>query len=104
MLELVEFPNCCTMKVIVGFGGTEIAGRRLRDNDTTEEDLLQEVNGLVDLARRRGNAIVLATINNEQEQARRVLAQAGFGGRSRWANKDTHPETTVRLYYKRLNP
>lgn len=103
MLELRDFPNCCTMQVIVGFGGTDVAGARLATNPSDRAELATQIETLCTQARRSGKAIVHATTNNEQTEAVAALRESGFA-HSRWAEKTQHPETTVRSWYKRLNP
>jgi RNase P/RNase MRP subunit POP5 len=99
------------MKMIVGLGSSRTADANARagtldaqgHDTTTEAGLTRAINELVERARREGNAIVMASTNSQQELAVQVLRASGFA-RSRWAEKSRHPETRVRLWYKRLNP
>ncbi len=103
MLDLHPFPVCCTMQVITGFGGTEVAGAHTRGREATVDQLVTDLEQCCHTALDRGMAIVTATTNDQQTNANSALRQAGFA-HSRWAAKTQHPETTVRIWYKRLNP
>ena len=100
-LRVRDFPVCCTMKVITGFGGTQVAGMHTRDVVHTEAEMLEDLERIIREQRGR-MAILTATTNDEQTDANNALREAGFA-HSRWAEKESHPETRVRLWYKRLN-
>jgi hypothetical protein len=103
MLDVREVPNCCTMKILTGFGGSAHGGLHSRDREYTRPDLVAELIEKCDELRERGMAIVMATTSSDQEIAIASLREAGFA-HSKWASKTTHRETQIRVWYKRLNP
>lgn len=102
MLDILDFPNCCTMKVLSGFGGSTVAGRRTRDRQATQEQIREDLVTYQERLRVQGMAMAICTTNNEQVDANRALIAEGFA-HSKWAIKGNHSETRVRLWYKRLN-
>ena len=100
MLRTNDMPGCCTMKVLSGFGNTHTTLTN-RDRVTTRQELVAELRQIETTLRESGNATILATINSEQTLAAEALVEAGYA-HSKWHKKGRHPETQVRLYYRRL--
>lgn len=104
MATLHPFPGCCTMRVVVGLGETDTAGRAARDamGDTSVAGLERDLAEMERQARGQGAGIIVAAINNQQANAVQALRNQQWA-HSRWASKTYHPETQIRLYYKRIN-
>lgn len=101
-LMVRDFPVCCTMKILTGFGGTRVAGRHTHGVNMSRAEMDADLGRIITEQRDRGMAVLSATTNDEQTDANAALRAAGFA-HSRWASKGNHPETRVRLWYKRLN-
>lgn len=103
-MELLNFPGCCTARVLVGFGGTDMASyHRFSKGDDSDEQMFKEIMEHLLTAHRTGMAIVFATTNSQQEQANRVLPQAGFK-KTDTAAKENHQEFTLTGWVYTLNP
>lgn len=102
MLDVFDMPNCCTMKVLSGFGQSAHGGLHSRNRQTTEDGIVRDIEEQITLRRQQGMAMLLATTTDEQENANRALRRCGFA-HSRFAEKTRHPRTRVRLWYLRLN-
>lgn len=107
MPTIHNVPGCCTALMMVGLGPTDTAGIRARtanaQNDNTVDGLVVGINQHIENARHNGFAILMATTTNQQLAGIEALRRCGFA-HSKWAEKTRHPETRVRLWYKRLNP
>ena len=103
MVAVVAMPNCCTMRVLTGFGQSAHGGLHSRDAEYTQPELVIEIREKCEEERLRGMAVLTATTSDDQEVAIASLREAGFA-HSRWAEKTNHPDTRVRIWYKRLNP
>lgn len=98
--RMIRFPHCCVAKLLIGFGETDVTD--IADGAEYNPDVLQEeILKRVRKAREEGNAVLIATTNDEQEIANEVLEETGFYS-SEWMEKDKHPETKVKLWWKAL--
>lgn len=103
-MQIKPYPNCCTAKVVVGFGQTETADWEIRpegDGLSVEEikaQLGEKLNsyGMAHLA-------ILSCITNDQQvNANQALEEVGFLS-SDWMSKKAHPETQVKLWWFPIN-
>jgi hypothetical protein len=101
-IDVRPFPNCCTMAVLTGFGGSAHGGAHSREREHTQEELVGFINTACTEQRDLGMAILTATTSDDQTLAVAALREAGFA-HSRWAEKINHRDTRVRVWYKRLN-
>lgn len=95
------FPECCTAKVIAGFGETGTASINTYQ-DTTEEELNTQLNSMENYSKDCGNAVVVITLNSDQKTGDKVLRSRGYK-HSKWMSKTQHPLQKLRVYYKALN-
>lgn len=97
----VDFPHCCTAKIIYGFGGTTTADVNAYQIATKEELNLQ-IEAKERYAKTTGNAVVIITLNSAQKIGDKVLRSRGYK-HSKWMSKSAHPKVKLRVYYKALN-
>lgn len=95
------FPECCTAKVVAGFGETSTASINNR-MQTTEEDLITQLRSIERYSRSTGNAVVVVTLNSDQKLGDKVLRSSGYK-HSKWMSKTSHSNKKLRVYYKALN-
>jgi len=93
-----EFPYCCTMKILAGFGQSEVAegGSLIVHEDTIRafiERKKEEYNHL---------AALVITTNTEQTIVNKVLVSMGFK-KTKWMSKDQHSNTKVRIWWLPLH-
>lgn len=93
-----SYPNCCTAKVVVGFGQTETAdyGIRPENNELSVEEIKASLGKT--LNRMHGMAVVSCITNDQQVNANQALEECGFLS-SDWMSKQQHPETKVKLWW-----
>lgn len=100
-MQVLQFPGCCTAKVIVGFGEEAAASYRA-DREYTDRSMAQELDRLIrgpQIGSRMGSVVVQLT--SRQQRGIRVLGTLGF--KSTVAQpKDNHSDTS--LYTLTLNP
>lgn len=102
-MQIKAYPNCCTTKVLVGFGETDTSDWEIRpDNAYTVEDIKKSLGKVLNLKRSRGMATVSCITNNEQLAANQALEECGFLS-SDWMSKSNHPETMIKLWWFPLN-
>lgn len=96
----VGFPNCCTARVLKGFGDGECVydSGDYMDHKTRVTRIKRELN----MAKADGMGIVTAITSTEQKEGAKALRECGFRS-SKWASKDQHPETKIKLWYKVLH-
>lgn len=95
-----DFPNCCTAKILTGFGGT-----LLQENgpyDISKKKMEVYLDEQEKVQRLEGKAVVVIATNSQQKRINSVLRQKGYT-HSKWMNKSQHPETKVRIWHKALN-
>ena len=108
-MQAVTFPQCCTANVLIGMGRTHTAGydamRASGSNGETDTDMAKQFIRHMDSAKRQGLATLVVTLNSDQTQANRVLeSMRKLGWRSsNWMTKRTHKETTLRIWYFRVD-
>ncbi len=96
MAKIESFPSCCTARVLVDFGESEVAD--WGDHEVTTATMKSSIKRQIESWRSYGIAMLTATTNNEQPTANKVLRDLGFK-HSKWMSKDIHPETKVRLWW-----
>lgn len=102
-MQLVDFPGCCTAKIITGFGGTDTAEHRYRPAvPFTENTLFTALTELLERAHRQGQAMVFATTNTAQELPNKVLPRIGFQ-KVEESKKTNHAEYGLIGWVFRLN-
>ena len=94
-----EFPYCCTALIAADFGESMLAYGG--DFVVDEKHLTKKFKENIEFYKNMGKAMLVATTNNEQKTANKVLKSLGFRG-SKWMSKKQHPETKVKLWYKHL--
>lgn len=96
-MQTLEFPHCCTAKLIVDFGESSIAegGNGLYSLEQIEEYLEKQLHSWYN----KSLALFTVITNNEQKVANKALRNLGFN-HSKWISKEIHPETKVRLWWK----
>jgi hypothetical protein len=98
-MQLLEFPHCCTAKLIVDFGESDVAEGG--DREVTYGEVRNYVQGQVQSFYNRQLAMIVATTNSQQTVANKVLEDLGFK-HTKWMSKRQHPETRVRLWWKEI--
>ncbi len=98
-MKTVDFPACCTAKIVTEFGESDYAeGGPL-------EPIKEAVNAYLKIAelntRLSGLAVVVVTTNNEQSVTNKVLRERGYK-HSKWMKKRQHPATKIRIWHKPL--
>lgn len=94
-MEITGYPNCCTAKCIYSFGESRTSGTG--SFSVSEAMMKQEFQRLV-LA--YGYQLLTAITNSEQPTVCKILKELGFE-HSTWMGKRTHPETKLRLWWRR---
>ncbi len=95
-MRVVEFPYCCTAKLIIDCGQSLVAEGGAYD--VKEETAYKWVkNQLLDEKYRR-LAMMIVTTNNEQTSVNGALLSLGFS-HSKWQSKLDHPNTKLRLWW-----
>ena len=100
-LAMRGFPDCCTARVVVGFGETGTASVNT-GRQTTEIELNTQLDAKEKYAKSIGNAVVIITLNSDQKTGDKVLRSRGYK-HSKWMSKTQHPQQKLRVYYKALN-
>jgi len=100
-MQILDFPFCCTGKILVDFGGTHISeGKKFT---IPPEKIKREVISFLNNQKAYSmHAFVCATTNSEQKEANFVLKELKFHC-SRWMSKNQHPETKVRIWWMPLS-
>lgn len=96
MPRLVDFPGCCTAKILTGFGETDTADWAYRpEAGMTFEDMLAEVEGMLQVQQNGGRvALIFATTNSDQKMGEKLLETVGFK-RTPEVTKNQHSDKTV---------
>lgn len=95
-MEIKDFPHCCTARIVVNFGESDVAEGG--DQAIDEQELDQYLADREHTYRAFGMAMLVATTNDQQTTANKVFLRRGYK-HSKWMSKSTHPETKVRLWY-----
>lgn len=93
-----DFPNCCTLSVIVGLGGSSDANVG-RFQDYSERHLHDELESKEIRIANEGHSAAVVTTTTEQKAANKVLRERGYR-HSAWMSKELHPETKLRIWWK----
>ena len=97
-MRIRDFPHCCTAKIIVDFGESDVAEGGAWP--VTQEEIESYILGKIERYSQPfyGYATLVATTNNEQKTANKVLLKLGFK-HSTWMSKKAHKNTKVRLWW-----
>src|SRR5688572_7990772 len=103
MPNYLNFPGCCTAKVLAGFGQERTAEYAYRPNgpninEISEEDLIKDLNKHIRSAKYQGEGLLTAITTQNQKIANKVLRQFGFKS-SRFTSKKTHNDTYIKIWY-----
>lgn len=93
-LHINDVPNCCTAKLIYGFGGS---GTVNHDRMEPKETTAKQLKDLMEQATRDGNGILTAYVTTRQTQAIEILESMGWTLSSE-SEKGRHTETKLRCY------
>ncbi len=101
-LQVNEFRNCCTAKIIYGFDGSSAAahGNRAQPN---KEELSEALKEKMEYVSRTGQGIAVAMITSEQVVAKEVLESMGWKLATE-SNKNNHSDTTLLCYTWAVKP
>lgn len=103
-MQVKNYPNCCTAKVIVGFGQTNTADHEIRP--VNNELSVGEIKRLIDERLNSYSIQQMATLtcitNDQQVNANKALEELGFYS-SDWMSKKQHSETKVKLWWFPIN-
>lgn len=91
-----NFPNCCTAKVLSGFGGTLTSFENRGGREPSVQDVKAELGEVLNSPTHL--AMYTAVTNSEQVNTSKALEEVGFLS-SDWMEKDAHPETKVKLWW-----
>ena len=92
-----RFPNCCTAEILFNFGETKTNGCDIGGSEVCEESLEKLLRERINWAGVTGNMLVAIT-NNQQKTMSKLFRKHGFRS-SKWAAKQNHPETKIKLWY-----
>lgn len=96
-MKILEFPHCCTAKILVDFGESTIAEGG--DREVTYDEVLSFVKEQMSAWYNKYLAVFTAITNSEQSVANKVLTDLEFE-HSDWMSKTQHQETKIRLWWK----
>lgn len=97
---LKNYPNCCTAKVLTGFGQTLTADHAIRPqgNELPIDSIKSEIEADLKSIRLNGYAVLTCITNDQQVNGNQALEEMGFKS-SGWMSKDAHPETKIKLWW-----
>lgn len=101
-LQVNDFRNCCTAKIIYGFDGSSAAGHGNRAQPKKEE-LSEALKEKMEYVSRTGQGIAVAMITSEQVVAKEVLESMGWKLATE-SNKNNHSDTTLLCYTWAVKP
>jgi len=94
-MKIDEFPMCCNAYILTDFGGTRItAGEKM---ERTTEQFITDLGTWI---QHYGHKCLTAFTNNEQTNVNAALEACGFEC-SDWMEKRQHPETKIRLWWRK---
>jgi hypothetical protein len=96
-MEITGYPNCCTAYCIYSFGESFVSGTGAFQ--VSYESMKAEMEYKI---RNYGTRLLTAITNDDQSTIVRVLRDLGFE-HSTWMSKRQHPETKIRLWWRRPN-
>lgn len=96
MPRLIDFPGCCTAKILTGFGQSDTAEYAYRPaHGMSFEDMYAECESMIEVQKRGGRvALIFATTNSDQKMGEQVLEKLGFQ-RTLEVSKSQHSDKTV---------
>lgn len=96
MPRLIDFPGCCTAKILTGFGQSDTAEYAYRPaHGMTFEQMYAECESMIEVQKRGGRvALIFATTNSDQKMGEQVLEKLGFQ-RTLEVSKTQHSDKTV---------
>lgn len=97
-MVLRDFPYCCTMKILAGFGQSAVAEGGCVE---ISEEIIQ---AFIDkeISNNQHLAALVVTTNDEQTIVNKVLVSRGFK-KTEWMEKPQHFDTKVRLWWLPLH-
>lgn len=102
-MNLVTFEGCCTAKIITGFGQTGTAEYEYRpETPLTHYQMAKGMAAHMVTQRRRGDATLVVTLNNQQKAGLDVLRGLGWHV-SPALHKRAHSETQLHVCYTALH-
>ena len=95
-MKLKDFPHCCTAKLAVDFGESDVAfgGNFKNTPEAVEGWLKAQINSPYNAAM----ATIVAITNSQQPSAAKALRKLGFS-HSKWMGKSQHGNTKIRLWW-----
>ncbi len=98
-MKIVEFPSCCTAKLVTDFGESNYAedGPAIVTKKIIDDYLIKAETNI----RALGLAVIVVTTNNEQKITNSVLRKRNYK-HSKWMRKIQHAGTKVRIWHKPL--
>ena len=103
-MQTKAYPNCCTAKVLVGFGQTETADWDIRPdgNELSVLEIKASIGSELNAYGMPNMAMLSCITNDQQVNANQALEELGFLS-SYWMSKQAHPETKVKLWWFPIN-
>lgn len=102
-MHIVDFPGCCTAKILTGFGQTATAEGRYRPIVPITKQVISDwLHNQLTLLTRYGNiALVFATTNSDQVAAAEALTEIGFI-KTNEVEKNQHADKKLIGWYMEL--
>ena len=104
MIKASYFKNCCTAIILYDFGDTRTnnawvcrSGGVGTPRKEKYEVIKRQIENKIEVA---GHLMITAVTNNQQKAANKALKDCGFE-HSTWMSKRQHPETRIRLWWRR---
>lgn len=97
MIGIGSVLNCCSAKLIYGFGGTITAMHGPRGHHH-KGDLKRGIKEAISTIRRNGNGLVVAYTNQQQTVANQVLQELGFHNTGK-VSKRKHSDTKLIMWW-----
>jgi hypothetical protein len=99
-MKIKEFPFCCTGKLFMHFGESDVAEGYY---DAPLLTIKQYIKKIKEYINDNSNlAFICCTTNSEQKTINKALRKLNFS-HSKWFKKKQHNNTKVRIWYKELN-
>ncbi len=95
-LYMSDIRNCCTAKLLYGFGGSDTAAYG-RDNNQNEAEMAADLEEKMRYCQRHGQGLAIVLITDKQVMARKVLEAMGWKLGNESAKRN-HGESNLLLY------
>ena len=95
-MKTLDFPHCCTAKIVADFGESVFAEGGAKDYTLKEVESFLKA-AIKDIYNSKRAAIV-ATTNSDQKIANKALRNLGFS-HSNWMSKEQHSKTKIRIWW-----